>query len=479
MNSAPEVFMSTTLPASHSYRTPRRSTRLNQTVPLTVVGLDCYQAPYREQVSTVSLNCHGCRYSSKHEVLASSWVILELNHDDKKSSQAVSVRGKVKWVKRPVDSGEDFFQTGIEFDDPHNVWGIESPPADWLPFCGPRKTEGDASKAKPFALPKPETPALTAKDDKNVKGAPSRESKSVVPLSAGEPRVGQLMGDFQRQMERTLSDAAAVVVQERASSAFEEIRHELRKEAKHVLAEAAASQSKPWIEQSLRQLKDGGQECVRALHAHWSKKIESDLQHALARIDVRERELEELSTSLATNTLERVQEVLDTSRKEAVDRIVSRLKEQMAPQVEQAKKAAGELSQLREQTEKLLADSMEKFSTRIEEACTGFEKQFDLILRERLDTAREEFQKVSNQTTNVALNGLRESSKHQEAEAQARLQKTLGDVAESSLASFKEKIAETSRQFAGELAGHSRSHLEYVGGAISELAKGLGKFSKD
>jgi hypothetical protein len=471
--------MSTTLPASHSHRTPRRSTRLNQTVPLTVVGLDCYQAPYREQVSTVSLNCHGCRYSSKHEVLASSWVILELNNDDKKNPQPVSVRGKVKWVKRPVDSGEDFFQTGIEFDDPHNVWGIDSPPADWLPFCGPRKAESDAPKAKPFALPKPEFPALAAKEEKHLKGTASRESKSVLPLSSREPRVGQLMGDLQRQMEKTLSDAATVVVQERASSAFEEIRHELRKEASHVLAEAVASQSKPWIEQSLRLLKDGGQECVRALHAHWTKKIESDLQHALARIDVRQQELEELSTSLAAHTLERVQEVLDTSRKEAVDRIVSRLKEQMAPQVEQAKKAASELAQLREQTEKLQADSMEKFSLRIEEACTGFEKQFDLILRERLDTAREEFQKLSNQTTTVALNSLRESSKHQEAEAQARLQKNLEDVAESSLASFKEKIAETSRQFAGELAGHSRSHLEYVGGAISQLAKGLGKFSKD
>jgi len=470
--------MSTTLPASNAYRTQRRSTRLNRTVPLTVVGLDCYQAPYREQVSTVSLNCHGCRYASKHEVLATSWVILELN-DEKNNPQPISVRGKVKWVKRPVDSGEDLFQTGIEFDDPHNVWGIESPPDDWLPFCGPRKAESEASRAKPFALPKPEASAATAREEKHAKGSPSRESKSVLPLSSGEPRVGQLMGDFQRQMERTLSDAAAVVVQERALSAFEEIRHELRKEANHVLAEAAASQSKPWIEQSLRQLKDGGQECVRALHAHWTKKIESDLQQALARIDVRERELEELSRSLATNTLERVQEVLETSRKEAVDRIVSRLKEQMAPQVEQAKKTAVDLAQLRERTEKLLADSVEGFSTRIEEACTGFEKQFDLILRERLDAAREEFQKASNQTTSLALNSFREASMHQEAEAQARLQNALGGVAESALATFKEKVAETSRKFAGELAGHSRSHLEYVGGAISELAKGLGKISKD
>lgn len=466
--------MSTTLPAGNSYRTPRRSTRLNRTIPLTVVGLDCYQAPYREQVSTVSLNCHGCRYSSKHEVLATSWVILELN-DDNKNGQPISIRGKVKWVKRPVDSGEDLFQTGIEFDDPHNVWGIESPPSDWLPFSGPRKVETDTSKAKPFALPKPEPPALAAKEQKPVKSSISRESKSAVALSSSESRTGQLMGELQRQMEKTLSEAASVVVQERASSALDEIRAELREDAKHIFGEAAAAQAKPWIEQSLRQLTQGGQECVRALHSQWTKKIDADLQQALARIEVRQRELEELSNSLATNTLERVQEVLEASRKHAVDRIVSRLKEQMAPQVDLAKKAAADLAQLREQMENLVADSVEKFSTRIEEACTGFEKQFGLILRERLDAARDEFLKANNQTATLALKNLRESSKQQEAEAQARLEAALEKVAESSLVSFKQKVAETSREFAGELAGRSQSHLEYVGGAISELAKGLGK----
>jgi hypothetical protein len=470
--------MSTTLPASDSYRTPRRSTRLNRAVPLTVLGLDCYQAPYSEQVSTVSINCHGCRYSSKHEVLASSWVILEFN-DEKKNSQSLSVRGKVKWVKRPVDSGEDLFQTAIEFDDPHNVWGIDSPPSDWLPFCGPRSAESDTSKAKPFALPKPEPPAQVAMDQKQNKISGSHENKSVPPLTSREPRVGQLMGDFQRQMEKTLSEAAAVVVQERAFAALDEIRAELREEAKHIFGDAAASQAKPWIEQSLKQMKQAGVECVRTLHSQWTKKIEADLQLALARIDVRQRELEELSRSLATNTLERVQEVLEASRKDAVDRIVSRLKEQMTPQLDQARKAAADLAQRREQTEKLLANSMEKFSLRIEEACTGFEKQFDLILRERLDTAREEFQKVSNETTSLALANLRDSAKQEEAEVRAQLHDALGQVAESSLASFREKVAETSRQFAGELAGHSRNHLEYVGGAISELAKGLGKVSKD
>jgi hypothetical protein len=166
--------MSNTVPASQTYRTARRSTRIRRAVPITVLGLDSYQAPYREEVSTDTINCHGCRYSSKNEVLTESRVILELN-DGKKNSQPISVRGHVKWVKRPVDSGEELFQTAIEFDDPGNVWGIETPPSDWLSFSGPRKAESDASKSKPFALPKPEAPALPAKDEKHARPPGPRE----------------------------------------------------------------------------------------------------------------------------------------------------------------------------------------------------------------------------------------------------------------------------------------------------------------
>jgi hypothetical protein len=43
---------------------------------------------------------------------------------------------------------------------------------------------------------------------------------------------------------------------------------------------------------------------------------------------------------------------------------------------------------------------------------------------------------------------------------------------------LKEKAADISRQFAGEMSRYSRSHLEFVSGEISELAKRIGKLSK-
>jgi hypothetical protein len=42
-----------------------------------------------------------------------------------------------------------------------------------------------------------------------------------------------------------------------------------------------------------------------------------------------------------------------------------------------------------------------------------------------------------------------------------------------------DKAAEASRQFAGEMKKQSRDHLEFVSGAISELAKGISKLSRE
>src|SRR5271156_2666950 len=111
--------MSNSVPVSNAYRPPRRSTRINQSVALTVQGLDSFRAPYSEQVSTLTVNCHGCKYLSKYDVLPSSWVVLELN-DEKKESQPVSVRGRVKSVKRAPESGNSLFQTTVELDNPGN-----------------------------------------------------------------------------------------------------------------------------------------------------------------------------------------------------------------------------------------------------------------------------------------------------------------------------------------------------------------------
>ena len=63
------------------------------------MGVDSYRGPYREEVSTVTVSCHGRRYESKHDVLTNSWVMLELPGKEKEGESTRP--GLVKWVKRP------------------------------------------------------------------------------------------------------------------------------------------------------------------------------------------------------------------------------------------------------------------------------------------------------------------------------------------------------------------------------------------
>jgi hypothetical protein len=458
--------------ALHSGRGARRSTRVNRAIPVVIAGVDSFRGPYQEEVSTIAVSCHGCRYESKYEVLPEASVLLQLN-PKAPDSKPLSTRGRVKWTKRPSESG-GLFQTAIELEQPGNIWGVDSPPTDWLPFNAPRTVDTDTSKAKQVAVLRPaQGPDAHpgAAGDPRVKPAASRSPELKPPAApathpAGQ-QVGQLMGSFQQQIEKMLSEVADAAVRERAATVLSDVRAQLREEAKQVFAQTNATQA------------DRLMESARTLHGQWAKKIEGDLQQAITRMEMRHRELEELSERLTGKAHDRLVSFIEGSRQEAVDKIVVRLKEQSAPVIENARKAAAELTKQRQELEKLNERAIEQSMTRLEETCERLDRQFEMILRERLDSAREELDRAALDAAKRAVGGIHASSQKQQEAAQTRLQQALDGVTQSVLASLKEKAAEISRQFGGELSHYSRSHLEFVGGAISELAKGIGKLSKD
>ena len=468
---------------SSAHRPARRSTRLSEAVLMRVEGVDSYRGPYSEEVSTVSVSAHGCKYFSKHQVLSNALVILEMKNG-KADTKPVSARGRVKWVAG-LQGG--VFETAVELEDPGNVWGIATPPKDWLPFCGPRTIEIDTSKSKPFAVPRlePLAPAAVVRE----KAASSGENRAVgssgteggvrqTIASATRP-VGQLMGDFQQQMEAMLGEVATAAVREKTTAMLDDIHSKLRLEAKDILAETTAAEAGPWIEQALKQMKISGQDTAQKMHAQWMKKVELDLATSLQQIEVRRQEVEELSRNLAANSLQKVESVLEASRKDGVDRIVARLKEQVAPVVEETRKAAAELTRRKEEIEKLIGQSLEATKVRMGEECAKFDKQFETVLRSRIEAARQEMERAGMAATDLALNNLRITSQQHQERAQAQLREQLNGVSESVVREVGDQAAEASRQFTGEMKKQSREHLEFVSGAISELAKGIGKLSKE
>ena len=462
--------------AGSSYRAARRSTRRDEAVMVTVSGVDARRGPYTEKVSTLTISCHGCKYPSKYQVLPDALVTLEL-HPETNGSAKISTRGRVKWVQRDSESGGPLF-TAVEFENPQNIWKIPSPPEDWQQFAEERKRAPEPAQLKPLVVPRPD-PAATAAKSERAKIASSAGPLAVSPLSSVNRATGGLMGEFQQQMELMISEAAAAAVREKSASLLNDIRASLRQDAKSILVEVAASQAGDWATQCLKQIQQASQESTRALHSKWTKKIEADFGQSLQRIEVRQREVEVLSETLFTNALERLQRTLETFHQDAVERLVVRLKDRMAPAFKDAKEVAGELAKRREDLEQTLAAASEKSAAKIEETCERLEKQFEIVMRARLDAAQEELERVARGAATSATQSISSASARHEKDAQARLRQESERTVDAATKNLEQKAAATSNEFAAELTHYSRSHLEFVSGAIGELAKGIGKRTKD
>jgi hypothetical protein len=108
----------------------RRSTRIERSIPLIIFGQNRLGEPFVERTVSTSLNLHGCRYPSRHDYGVGSWITMQvvgLNVEPKPPS----MRAIVKSVHMS-HSARELQQVGVELEIPGNVWGIASPPEDWL-----------------------------------------------------------------------------------------------------------------------------------------------------------------------------------------------------------------------------------------------------------------------------------------------------------------------------------------------------------
>ena len=223
----------------------RRSTRIVQAIPITVTGVDALGQPFKERTTTVMVNCHGCKYQSKHYVPKNSVVTLDIPRVEPGGQPRTAV-GRVIWVQRPRTVRE-LFQIGIEFDVPGNVWGIAFPPSDWfshpdeLPAAAPpaqepvvgsvnqeRVSEASsttapaASEMLTEAAPAVPVPAATVASS-DISLASSDASKiHVVPSAVPVPdsqlavssQMAKVVADAKENLDKTLRRGALAAINE-------------------------------------------------------------------------------------------------------------------------------------------------------------------------------------------------------------------------------------------------------------------------
>jgi hypothetical protein len=162
----------------------RRSTRITQAVPITVTGVDALGQPFKERTTTIGVNCHGCKYQSKHYVPKGSLVTLEIPKTQA-SPKARSMQGRVIWVQRPRTVRE-LFQIGVEFDIAGNVWGVAFPPEDWFPYPDDVPVEQVAAAPLNATYGPGDARLAPVKEAAEASAAPSFEVPVAPPANAGQ-----------------------------------------------------------------------------------------------------------------------------------------------------------------------------------------------------------------------------------------------------------------------------------------------------
>ncbi len=459
------------------YVQKRRSTRIYNTIPLAIQGADAFRAPYLDHVSTVTVNCHGCRYQSKYEVIQGDTVYLDVKLRNG-GGATYSRQAQVKWVQRLLtkDSG---FEIAVELAAPGNIWGIVDPPEDWFPIQAPKAIEqGSARQEQPLAT-RSEQQVAPALNEQSVRPAHLEREDPTAGLSAS---FGQLMAGFGEQIQIMVSQAATAAFVNERERLMGEFRAQLQDEAARTL-ECVLSATKEELTGRIRkELNDAHEAAARIACERWNGKIERDMKNVAQHMLTQATKVTQRVEGMTSGAIERLQRNMEVSRNEAVDRFLGRLREQLAPLLDDAKvtlqdltasekKFRGESQANREQFDHFLQQATQSSIAEVREKTLGMLDQFESDVTKRLVASHEGLQERSAEVIAETNRKLRELSQGCEEVIQNQMRSHVSSAADFVTSVLNERSAQISRQFSNQLEGSTRSYLESISKSIAEIPK--------
>jgi hypothetical protein len=400
-----------------------------------------------------------------------------MGHNEQEQA-ACSLRAVVKWVQRPCARGEPF-QVAAELEVPGNVWGVEFPPDDWLPF--PETKVIEAPGATPEALPVARaTPPVSALKLNTGPGQLSNSlaAQAPAPLS---PLIAHFMSEFGEQIQKMISEAVAAAAAVETGRLLAELRTQLRDEVKNTMQGLAASHTDQWVRWLTQQMNQAHQATAKTLHEQWTKKLELDLQQASEQLAARNAEFNQR----AEKNLASLQVVLEASQRDWAASLVSRLQQKLTPLLEHAQEASTKFAAYKQEVEqtsgthcdafeKSLQQGVVRSAASIQATSDRLEKQFEQAIRARLAKALEELEQKTTAATHAGLESLRQAFQSYANRTQTGVQAALQPALEQATKGLQEKAEEISRLFARRLDGYSRSYLDHISKSIAELAQKIG-----
>ena len=257
-------FIST--PRNSAAAGSRRSTRIEKSVPLIVLGQNQMGLPFMERTVSVCLNMHGCRYPSRHDYSVGTWVTLQVVELMNSKEKPATVRAMVRSVHPPA-SLRELPQVGVELETPGNVWGI-APPADWL---SARETNPSTAQLAAVHAPAQETePKKTGIGEILMKPEPKRAEvasfPSLSPVASRPPAP---------KIPEAPQPRRVVVTPDGLTSA---LQGKLQQEAEKAVQAAVAKHVNDVIREALRSIDDARRSSVQEVQALVQSAVNSGLE---------------------------------------------------------------------------------------------------------------------------------------------------------------------------------------------------------
>ncbi len=362
----------------------RRSTRIDRTVPLVVLGQTRTGLSFQEKTSTVSFNLHGCRYPSRHEYPIGSSVGLRVLQPDGETISPV-IRAFVKSVHPPA-SPRELFQVGVELESPANIWNLSPPPPDWNRLLGGSTSSAGMATGVAPAL-EPAEPPAAANAFQSARAANGDEGKvnQVTEFPSPSPAAAGAQPD--KETAPSKPERVAITIDQLVAA----MQGKLQAAAEKVVQNALANN------------------------------LDEAINAALARVEgVRERNLQQLGEF----SEQRLESLMRSSREEILGHLESRLGEVQSRWEEQHNAYRAQSEEIAQRLEKLAADTQRHLSETqnfIVKATREIEPQTRGRLDESLGQATEQFESAADRISDRQLVRVMEGTRMVTREAAAQL----------------------------------------------------------
>jgi hypothetical protein len=445
----------------------RRSTRIEKSVPLIVLGQNRVGEPFMERTVSVTLNMHGCRYASRHDYGVGTWVTLQMVGLNGSEEKTAPVRAIVRSIHPPA-SLRELQQVGVELETPANVWGIALPPADW------QNTPGTStSTAKVEALVAP-AQASSIKKISEIPMKPDSKVSEITSSTSLSPAASQTPASPAPKSPEGAQPARAVVTPEKLIAA---LQGKLQQEAEKAVQAAAAKQVSDVVREALGSQLEAMKlslktESARELSAQWS----ADLQKYRSRAEETAQRLEKQSDELQSE-LANAQQYVDKLMQEVGPSMPSKLNETLARAASEFQTAADEISERRYE---LLLENLQGATEEALSKLNAHSAEVQASLQNVANSRLEEFRRDTELQVNKTLEQTKELVDCTLSLVEAESQKTSDARRQALEAEIARSAEHAAEQFHKRITTFLRTCLAATDAVVDEHPKSsTGKRAKD